>query len=418
MTTTDIPRGLTAAQIELLLQPIHPSRVRQLKNQSHLEAWDVRRWLTRIFGFGGWSDEILSCDLVHELTWPVVDDHGKPVPGKMRCTAVYRVTLRLTVRDDYGNVIGHWEDGATGDGVNQVSVGDAHDLALKTAMSQALKRCAVNLGDQFGLSLYNKGGNGAVVARTVAHSTVPRPEAPDEAQDAPVEGGELDDEHTGPEESTGPAPRATPRDRLVKPRGEDPWTQEPPATADEPKRPTKPMLTKLAVLAGKKRGIGNDREARLNLMRSFLPEARRAQIRSGNDLAFDEAKRIIDVLEREPDVPAPGGAPNVRNGGIPVDPGVEAALSLPSLAQLVERATAAEGVFEQLKALIREADTDAALERLILTALDAGRAGHITHGQYDALCEIGRERSEAIHSEPGWSARGVNAMAERTGAAA
>jgi hypothetical protein len=36
-------------------------------------------------------------------------------------------------------------------------------MAIKTAESQAFKRCAINLGDQFGLSLYNNGGTGSVV---------------------------------------------------------------------------------------------------------------------------------------------------------------------------------------------------------------------------------------------------------------
>ena len=36
-------------------------------------------------------------------------------------------------------------------------------MAIKTAESQAFKRCAINLGDQFGLSLYNNGGTSSVV---------------------------------------------------------------------------------------------------------------------------------------------------------------------------------------------------------------------------------------------------------------
>jgi hypothetical protein len=190
-------------------------------------------------------------------------------------------------------------------------------------------------------------------------------------------------------------PSTTPRDRLVKPRGEDPWQQEPPPAA-EPKRPTLPMLTALATLATKKRGIGNDREGRLNLVRSLLPEARRAQIRSSKDLTFDEASHIIGVLEKEPDRAAPDPEPDVP---------------VPTLGELLENATPGAGVFEQLKRLIREAASDAAMEKLIHLAIEAGEAGHITHGQYDALCEIGRQRSEAMHADAGWSHRGVDAMA-------
>ena len=46
---------------------------------------------------------------------------------------------------------------AVGDCKNYPSRGDAHDMAIKTAESQAFKRAAMNLGDQFGLSLYDGG---------------------------------------------------------------------------------------------------------------------------------------------------------------------------------------------------------------------------------------------------------------------
>ncbi len=190
MSTETQQRGLTADQLAMLLTPLNTNRVKQHKGNAHLEAWDVRRWLTRIFGFGGWDDEILSVECIHSVTSPIGND---PAPLKHRCTAVYRVTMRLTVKDQWGNVVGHWEDGATGEGVNQVSVGDAHDLAFKAAVSQALKRCAVNLGDQFGLSLYNDGDHRGVVVRTLGHSVLTA-EVPDPAQDAPVTGGELDEQ--------------------------------------------------------------------------------------------------------------------------------------------------------------------------------------------------------------------------------
>ena len=194
MSTETMQRGLTAEQLNMLLMPLTPNRVKEHKGNAHLEAWDVRRWLTRIFGFAGWSDEILTCECIHSVTQPIGND---PNPLKHRCTAVYRVTLRLTVKDQHGNVLGSWDDGATGEGINQVSVGDAHDLAFKAAVSQALKRCAVNLGDQFGLSLYNDGDARGVVVRTLGHSVL-APEAPDPSQDAPVVGGELGQQQEAP----------------------------------------------------------------------------------------------------------------------------------------------------------------------------------------------------------------------------
>jgi hypothetical protein len=41
-------------------------------------------------------------------------------------------------------------------------------MAIKTAESDALKRAAINLGDQFGLSLYNNGATAPVVIQTLS----------------------------------------------------------------------------------------------------------------------------------------------------------------------------------------------------------------------------------------------------------
>ncbi|WP_367880534.1 Rad52/Rad22 family DNA repair protein [Salinispora arenicola] len=68
-------------------------------------------------------------------------------------------------------------------------MGDCHDNAIKTAVSQGLKRCAVNLGDQFGLGLYNGGGVDAVVVRTVVDPLLAEPAdtaTPMAVEDAPV----------------------------------------------------------------------------------------------------------------------------------------------------------------------------------------------------------------------------------------
>ncbi|MFF9507317.1 Rad52/Rad22 family DNA repair protein [Streptomyces sp. NPDC014724] len=172
------PADLAVEQVKTLLAPINPSRVQNLRGQSHLEAWDVRRWLNRVFGFCGWSDETLELACVSQV---------EINPG--RWTVVYRAQVRLAVKTLDGRVISTWDDAAMGDGINQKSLGDAHDQAMKTALSQALKRCAVNLGDQFGLSLYNDGSRAAVGLWSAAHTapkTAESVEAPAVPDDAPV----------------------------------------------------------------------------------------------------------------------------------------------------------------------------------------------------------------------------------------
>lgn len=166
--------GLTREQYDFLTANLAGSRVAQLKGQVHLEAWDVRRHLIRLFGFGGWDFTVVTCEQVHERGEERQRKNSDEIYTAW--TVVYRVVGRLTVKAGDGSVLAVYEDGATGDAVNQPSIGDAHDMALKTAMSQALKRCAVNLGDQFGLSLYNNGSTDAVVNRSLI--APPRPVEP------------------------------------------------------------------------------------------------------------------------------------------------------------------------------------------------------------------------------------------------
>lgn len=159
------PLHLTPDQHRVLLMGINSNRVKVLRGQSHVEAWDVRRTLTRIFGFGGWGLETIELALVREITYAPGELIRKRRDGATYSndapvyTVVYRCQARLTIKNPDGSTGAVFEDGASGSGDNQPNLGDAHDQAMKTALSQALKRCAANLGDQFGLSLYNDGSH-------------------------------------------------------------------------------------------------------------------------------------------------------------------------------------------------------------------------------------------------------------------
>ena len=163
--------GFTPEQVDQLLQPINPSRVlADGKGNAHVSQQDVTAHLIRVFGFGNWDTELLSCEVVFE------DERD----GKGRFDVCYRATVRLTIKDPEGREVCHYEDGSTGTAQNQKR-GDAHDLAMKSAISLAVKRCAKSLGDQFGLSLYNKGQRAALVRGTIVHPG--RAEAPKDVQD-------------------------------------------------------------------------------------------------------------------------------------------------------------------------------------------------------------------------------------------
>ena len=155
--------NLTHEQYEQLLKPLNPSRVAK-RNQagrslSYLEAWDVKAHLIRIFGFGGWSWHVSTADQVFEQ-----EKDGKWNVG-------YKVIGTLTVGDAV------YTEAAVGSSTLP-SRGEAHDMAVKTAESDALKRAAINLGTQFGLSLYNNGDLNDVVKKTLSVPTLGQGDAP------------------------------------------------------------------------------------------------------------------------------------------------------------------------------------------------------------------------------------------------
>jgi hypothetical protein len=224
--TDQSERGqLTPNQVRKLLEAVKPYRVKLREGHSHMEGYDVRAHLTRIFGFEGWDLEGEPAQLIQEreLDTGRKKDSGWPI---VRYSCAYRQTLTLVVYDQSGRVVKRVIGQAVGKAEDQPSFGDAHDLALKDAETQALKRAAMNLGDQFGLGLYNKkaadgqGGYKACVKVTL----VRMPEADDGPElETPEVGEEGDDARRAaddqPESAT--APERNGRDLLSHVTHED-----------------------------------------------------------------------------------------------------------------------------------------------------------------------------------------------------
>ena len=139
----------TEDQINLLLKPIHPNRVAVTRGLSYVEGYDVRAELTRVFGFGRWNEETLDQQLVCE-------NETQTSQGKKAWYVVYRTRVRLTISAPDGEPVCFYDGAHVGESTHPVR-GEAHGNALTNSQTYALRRCAINLGDQFGLSLYNKG---------------------------------------------------------------------------------------------------------------------------------------------------------------------------------------------------------------------------------------------------------------------
>ena len=155
-------KGFTAAQTIQLLHPINPKRVlSDGKKHAHVSQQDILAHLIRVFGFGNFDIDIKDVSLVFEKER--VNEKGELLN---RFDVCYKALVRLTIRDPQGNEICHYENGSTATAQNQ-TLGDAHDLAYKSCISLSVKRAAIALGDQFGLSLYNKGQMTALVMDTL-----------------------------------------------------------------------------------------------------------------------------------------------------------------------------------------------------------------------------------------------------------
>ena len=149
----------TDEQIALLLKPIHPNRVLQLKGLSYVEGHDIRAELNRVFGFGRWSEETLDQQLVCET-------ETKTSGGKAAWYVVYRTRVRLTIHAPDGTYLTFYDGAHVGESTHPVR-GEAHGNALTNSQTYALKRAAHNLGDQFGLGLYAKGSLEPIVRWTL-----------------------------------------------------------------------------------------------------------------------------------------------------------------------------------------------------------------------------------------------------------
>jgi recombination DNA repair RAD52 pathway protein len=194
----------TAAQIEQLLRPINPVRVKDRKGMAYVAAHDIKAHLTRIFGFGRWSSELLELHLVcdHETVTNAAKERAAK-EGKVAENdawyVVYRAIVKLTVCAPDGTPVAVYTEAHAGDSTHPVR-GEAHGNAITNAESYALKRCAISLGDQFGLSLYNKGQRTAIVggskfmpnAQRVDPNSTPdvdasTPQVHDEVEESPAE---------------------------------------------------------------------------------------------------------------------------------------------------------------------------------------------------------------------------------------
>jgi len=154
--TTTFP--LTDGQLKQLMTDLHPARVESKQGMSYLAAWDVKATLIRIFGFGGFSSELIASEIIKAEQ--VAQANNK---DKTNWAITAKATVRLTIPQ-----LGAVYTEAAIAGSKQPDFTESADMALKSAESDALKRAAIFLGTQFGLSLYNNGATKEVISTVLA----------------------------------------------------------------------------------------------------------------------------------------------------------------------------------------------------------------------------------------------------------
>ena len=110
-------------------------------NLSYVEGWHVIAEANRIFGFDAWDRRTISTACV----WS-----GQS--GQIHAAA-YTAKVRVSVRA--GDIIIVREGSGTGEG-RASTPGQAHELALKGAETDATKRALATFGNSFGLALYDR----------------------------------------------------------------------------------------------------------------------------------------------------------------------------------------------------------------------------------------------------------------------
>lgn len=157
-TTPLSPLQLLALAGASISQDRVSSRSQGGRSLSYVEAYDIRATMNKVFGFAEWSYVVEDAQIVQ-----VERDVPRTGGGttNFRVTAMVRSHLYIKQTGaTYGGVAVASQAGA--------DIGEVSDFAMKTADSDALKRAAMNLGTQFGLSLYNNGSLQDVVKMGLA----------------------------------------------------------------------------------------------------------------------------------------------------------------------------------------------------------------------------------------------------------
>jgi DNA repair and recombination protein RAD52 len=167
----------TPEQIAQLDQPLDPKRVKHRSGGggmqlSYLKGHDAIDTANRIFGYGNWGYDLVGVEMQN-----VLGEDG----GVIGCYYAARVKLSVV------GCVPVTEEGVcpVQEGRNPRARIDAHDMARKGAITDALKRALRCFGDQFGNSLYDNELVDGQPRETVRNNNTRNPNQPQAANGQP-----------------------------------------------------------------------------------------------------------------------------------------------------------------------------------------------------------------------------------------
>lgn len=121
----------------------------QGKYGEYISAFDVITTANKIFGWDGWA---YAVDRLEQTNCGEVEKTNRDGEAYMQWEIGYMAVVRVSVCR--GGIVGR-QDVGHGQGHSK-SLGDAHDSAMKEAVTDALKRALRTFGNPLGLALYDK----------------------------------------------------------------------------------------------------------------------------------------------------------------------------------------------------------------------------------------------------------------------
>lgn len=126
------------------------TRIHNGEQRHYVEGWHVIAEANRIFGFDAWDRQTIELKPLGQTT------------TDYRFQTSYLARVRVTVRA--GSVVIVREGVGTGHG-RAFTAGEAHEVAMKSAETDAMKRALSTFGNPFGLALYDSEQRGVRSAR-------------------------------------------------------------------------------------------------------------------------------------------------------------------------------------------------------------------------------------------------------------